>query len=338
MERDASGGLPRAFPTASSSLRAPRPWSPQRSARRKSRHSCRSPSSISASRPRSSAMPSFDDLADLMDAGQFVNGRAVIDIRARVRHRVRTVALRRRRERPGRDPPRAVRARRRPRRRGDRARDDVRGDVRGGRPGRRDPVPADVGEDDFWLRPEARPRRSPTGRRQLVPVHLYGQMADVTSLAELARRHDLRLVEDAAQAHGASRDGLRAGDVRRGRSVLLLPLEEPRRDGRRRRARHGRRRARRARAGAPGARPDRQVPVGVRRLHVAAGRVPGRRALAQAPAPRGLERAATPGCARLRRGAQGIGDVRTPEAVAGAVHVWHLYTIRTAEPDALAAP
>lgn len=45
----------------------------------------------------------------------------------------------------------------------------------------------------------------------IMPVHLYGLMAEMTAFADLARRHSLALVEDAAQAHGATCDGMRAG-------------------------------------------------------------------------------------------------------------------------------
>jgi dTDP-4-amino-4,6-dideoxygalactose transaminase len=44
-------------------------------------------------------------------------------------------------------------------------------------------------------------------------VHLFGQMADVHRLADIAERHSLALIEDAAQAHGARFDGRRAGSV-----------------------------------------------------------------------------------------------------------------------------
>ncbi|HZJ25837.1 MAG TPA: DegT/DnrJ/EryC1/StrS family aminotransferase [Acidimicrobiia bacterium] len=47
--------------------------------------------------------------------------------------------------------------------------------------------------------------------RALIPVHLFGQLAAMEDLATVADRHDLVVVEDAAQAQGASRNGRRAG-------------------------------------------------------------------------------------------------------------------------------
>jgi dTDP-4-amino-4,6-dideoxygalactose transaminase len=47
--------------------------------------------------------------------------------------------------------------------------------------------------------------------KALLPVHLYGQAVDIAALVELSQRHDLALIEDAAQAHGAQIDKRRVG-------------------------------------------------------------------------------------------------------------------------------
>ena len=65
------------------------------------------------------------------------------------------------------------------------------------------PVFADVDPETFTLDPKETERRITSRTRALAPVHLYGQPADITGLTRVARRHGLRVIWDAAQAHGA---------------------------------------------------------------------------------------------------------------------------------------
>ena len=73
------------------------------------------------------------------------------------------------------------------------------------------PVPVDVSEEDYNLDPQAAVAAVDDRTRFVLPVHLYGQLADMTALDDIARRHGLAIIEDAAQAHGARRDGREAG-------------------------------------------------------------------------------------------------------------------------------
>lgn len=75
------------------------------------------------------------------------------------------------------------------------------------------PVFVDIDEhthtmDPALIEPAITPRT-----RAIVPVHLYGQMADMDPIMDIARRHNLRVVEDACQAHGAEYKGHRAGSI-----------------------------------------------------------------------------------------------------------------------------
>jgi dTDP-4-amino-4,6-dideoxygalactose transaminase len=70
---------------------------------------------------------------------------------------------------------------------------------------------ADISADDFCLDAASVGSVLNEFTRVLLPVHLYGQSANMGKLAPLAEEHGLHLVEDAAQAHGATYEGRGAG-------------------------------------------------------------------------------------------------------------------------------
>lgn len=73
------------------------------------------------------------------------------------------------------------------------------------------PVFVDIDPVTYNLDP-ARIKAAITPRtKAIMPVHLYGQMAAMDAIMETARRHNLYVIEDAAQAHGAVYQGKRAG-------------------------------------------------------------------------------------------------------------------------------
>jgi dTDP-4-amino-4,6-dideoxygalactose transaminase len=75
------------------------------------------------------------------------------------------------------------------------------------------PVFVDV-DPEFYTMDPTRLEAAITPRtRAVIPVHLYGQMADMDAIVAIARRHDLVVIEDACQAHGAEVHGRRAGSI-----------------------------------------------------------------------------------------------------------------------------
>jgi len=73
------------------------------------------------------------------------------------------------------------------------------------------PVFADVDPSSYNIDPVAIERKITEKTKTILPVHLFGQVARMKAITEIADRHNLNIVEDAAQAIGASQDGTKAG-------------------------------------------------------------------------------------------------------------------------------
>lgn len=74
-------------------------------------------------------------------------------------------------------------------------------------------VLVDIDPSTFTLAPRAIAQAITPRTRAILPVHLYGQTADMAPIVEVARRHRLVVIEDAAQAHGAKYGGTPAGSL-----------------------------------------------------------------------------------------------------------------------------
>ena len=75
------------------------------------------------------------------------------------------------------------------------------------------PVPVEPDQNTYNIDP-GRIKRAVTRRtRAIMPVHLYGQPADTDSILSIAKEYDLKVIEDAAQAHGARYKNQSAGSL-----------------------------------------------------------------------------------------------------------------------------
>ena len=199
------------------------------------------------------------------------------------------------------------------------------------------PVPADVSEDDYGLDPAAAAAAFGPRTRVLLPVHLYGQMADLRALRALAEDKGLALVEDACQAHGAERDGLRAGSAGAVGAFSFYPGKNL------------------GAAGDAGAlvsndgdaaarvRALRQHGQTAKYVHALEGwtaRLDTIQALVlshKLPLLDEWNQQRRAAAAFYEDGLAGVGDLRTPPIAPGSSPVWHLYVVRTADPTTLAA-
>lgn len=73
------------------------------------------------------------------------------------------------------------------------------------------PAFADIDPGSLCIDPDDLARRITTRTRAILPVHLFGGVADMTAIERIASEHGLAVIEDAAQAFGARRDGRFAG-------------------------------------------------------------------------------------------------------------------------------
>ena len=75
------------------------------------------------------------------------------------------------------------------------------------------PVFVDIDPETYTMDPLQLARAITSKTRAILPVHLYGQCADMDPIMDLARKRGLWVIEDAAQAHGAIYKGHKAGSM-----------------------------------------------------------------------------------------------------------------------------
>jgi dTDP-4-amino-4,6-dideoxygalactose transaminase len=75
------------------------------------------------------------------------------------------------------------------------------------------PVFVDIDEKTYTMDPDQLPQAINGKTKAIIPVHIFGQMADMDRITEIAQTHGLYILEDACQAHGAQYKGRKAGSV-----------------------------------------------------------------------------------------------------------------------------
>jgi dTDP-4-amino-4,6-dideoxygalactose transaminase len=198
------------------------------------------------------------------------------------------------------------------------------------------PVVVDISGEDYCIDSAAVAAVVGPRTHSLMPVHLYGQMADVSLLRAVADRNNIVMVEDACQAHGAVRDGVRAGSIGDAAAFSFYPGKNL------------------GAAGDAGAlvTPNPQIAALVRALrehgqtakyvHAHEGwtaRLDSIQALVLAhklPLLDEWNEQRRQAARYYSEALRGVGDLVLPPVAAGSEPVWHVYVIRTLEPEALA--
>ena len=73
------------------------------------------------------------------------------------------------------------------------------------------PVFADIDKDTFNINPDLIEEKITNKTKAILPVHLFGQPADMSKIMKIARKYKLKVIEDCAQAHGAEIKGRKVG-------------------------------------------------------------------------------------------------------------------------------
>ena len=185
---------------------------------------------------------------------------------------------------------------------------------------------ADISESDFNVTAETLSAAISDRTRVLMPVHLYGQIADMAAISTLATDRGLAIVEDTAQSHGSHQDGRYAGttgigtfsfyatkNITTGEGGVITTDD----DGLADRLRVLRNQGMRARyqyevAGHNYRMTDLQAALGLPQLGRYDALVTARQANAE----------------RLRQGLTDVRGIVAPQQLTGRRHVWHQFTVR----------
>lgn len=87
------------------------------------------------------------------------------------------------------------------------------------------PVSVDIDINTYLMDPKKIKQAITSKTKAIIPVHLYGQPADMTAITAIAAEYGLKVLEDAAQAHGATFNGVRTGTLGHAAGFSFYPTK-----------------------------------------------------------------------------------------------------------------